>query len=164
MIEINHNSAQKENNDDRREIDSENVYYRDGRYYRDRECRVPFYDRGCEDRGRFENCTDGGCCSKKLEAPVVLAPVVALAGGTTAVGAFPCRTAIQILNNPAVIATYTVVLQSLQKCDEGYVVIETAGGVTAISVIGANNVSPSALTTEGSYITLKWIGETWTQI
>lgn len=150
MVEIINNITPRTSNDDnhdRREREPERRYEPD--------------DRCCEgERERF----DEDDCRKKIKAPVVLAPVVAVTGGTTAVGAFADRVAIQILNNPAVIAAYTIVLQTLPKCEEGYVVIETAGGVTALTVIGANNVSPSALSTEGSYITLKWIGETWTQV
>lgn len=151
MINIHHKSYQKDNNDD----DHDNHNRVNERRKRDED--------ECE-RGERRRERAGECCEKKLKAPVVLAPIVAVAGGTTPVGAFPDRVAIQILNNAAVLATYTIVLQSLPKCEEGYVVIETAEGITLLTVIGANNVSPTALTTAGSYITLKWTGETWTQI
>lgn len=123
-----------------------------------------------EDEGerRRRRDRDDCCCEPEpcgcLRAPVVLAPLVAVAGGTTAIGAFPDRVAIQILNNAAVLATYTIVLQGLGRCEEGFVVVETAEGITALTVIGANNVSSTALTTAGSYIILKWTGCTWTQI
>lgn len=117
--------------------------------------------RDCDDD---RDCFGERHCGPKTKPPVVPAPVVAVAGGTTVIGAFPCTTVIQILNNAAVLATYSLVLQPLQKCDTGFIVVETAFGITLLTVTGANNVSPSALTTAGSYITLKWIGETWTQI
>ncbi|HDL6962241.1 TPA: hypothetical protein PXM28_001483 [Yersinia enterocolitica] len=107
---------------------------------------------------------DGRRCSK-LEAPVVLAPIVAVAAGTTVIGAYPDRVAIQILNNAALLATYTVVLPNLPECETGYVVVETALGITALTVQGpVGNVSPSALTNPGSYIVLKWTGCVWMQI
>jgi hypothetical protein len=123
-----------------------------------------------ERRERHGHCDDdrdefrGHHCCPKAKPPVVQAPVVAVAGGTTVVGAFPERTVIQILNNAALLATYNLVLQPLQKCDTGFIVVETAFGITLLTVTGASNVSPSALTTAGSYIVLKWIGETWVQI
>lgn len=123
-----------------------------------------------ERRERRHDCDDdrddfrGRHCCPKVKPPVVPAPVVAVAGGTTIVGAFPDTTVIQILNNAALLATYSLVLQPLQKCDTGFIVVETAFGITLLTVTGANNVSPSALTTAGSYIVLKWIGETWTQV
>ncbi|OVZ98961.1 hypothetical protein CBW53_02855 [Yersinia frederiksenii] len=120
--------------------------------------------RHCDnDRGRRFDGGEGHCCPK-IKAPVVLAPVVAVAAGTTTIGAFDDRVAIQILNNPAVIATYTLVLQPLQKCDEGYVVIETSGGITLVTVVGASNVSPSSLTTAGSNLVLKWNSSVWVQV
>lgn len=118
--------------------------------------------------GRRDDCDrndrDGRRCFPKAKAPIVLAPVVAVAAGTTTVGAFDDTVVIQILNNVAVIATYTLVIQPLQACDTGYIVIETAGGITAVTVIGASNVSPSALTTPGSSIVLKWNGCVWVQV
>lgn len=153
MIEINHNSYQKDNNDDNHDNHNRELERRLEREHRHR----------CEpEPERFE---EGECgCRKKIEAPVVLSPIIAVTGGNTAIGAFPCRTAIQILNNTALLASYTIVLQSLPKCETGFVVIETESGITSISLIGANNVSTSALTSAGSYIVLKWIGETWTQV
>jgi hypothetical protein len=88
-----------------------------------------------------------------------------VAAGTTVIGAFPDRVAIQILNNAALIATYTVVLQILPECETGYVVIETGLGITALSVQGpVSNVSAGALTTAGSSIVLKWNGFVWVQV
>jgi hypothetical protein len=122
-----------------------------------------------EGRGRGGDCRDdrdgrdGRRCGPKLKAPIVPSPVVAVAGGTTAIGAFEDVVVIQILNNPAVLATYTLVLQPLQACDEGYVVIETAGGITLVTVVGASNVSPSALVSPGSNVVLKWNGCVWVQ-
>lgn len=116
--------------------------------------------------GHCNHCNQSfsDCHCPKVKPPVVPAPVVAVTGGTTIVGAFPETTVIQILNNAALLATYSLVLQPLQKCDTGFIVVETAFGITLLTVTGANNVSPSALTTPGSYIVLKWIGETWTQV
>lgn len=115
-----------------------------------------------DDRRRFN---DEDRCCPKTKAPVVLAPIVAVAAGTTVIGAYPDRVAIQILNNAALLATYTIVLSNLPECETGYVVVETALGITALTVQGpVNNVSPSALTTPGSYIVLKWTGCVWTQI
>lgn len=122
-----------------------------------------------EGRERRNDCDndrdgrDGRRCSPKLKAPIVLSPVIAVAGGTTSIGAFDDVVVIQILNNPAVLATYTLVLQPLQPCDEGYVVIETSGGITLVTVVGASNVSPSALTAPGSNVVLKWNGCVWVQ-
>ncbi|MEX2990347.1 hypothetical protein [Serratia fonticola] len=121
---------------------------------------------GRDRRGDCDNDRDGRDgrhCHPKLKAPIVLSPVVAVAGGTTAIGAFEDVVVIQILNNPAVLATYTLVLQPLQACDEGYVVIETAGGITLVTVVGASNVSPSALSAPGSNVVLKWNGCVWVQ-
>lgn len=130
-----------------------------------------FIDEGRgERRERHGHCDDdrdefrGRHCCPKVKPPVVLAPVVAVAGGTTIIGAFPDTTVVQVLNNAALLATYNLVLQPLQKCETGFIVVETALGITLLTVTGANNVSPSALTTAGSYIILKWIGETWTQV
>lgn len=123
-----------------------------------------------ERRERRHDCDDDrDCfgerhCCPKVKPPVVQAPVVAVAGGTTVIGAFPDTTVIQVLNNAALLATYNLVLQPLQKCDTGFIVVETAEGITLLTVTGASNVSPSALTTAGSYIVLKWNGFTWVQI
>ena len=152
MIKIDHRSYQKDNNDDDHDNGNRTVEIEERRR------------RECEEREERERFGERDCCEKKVKAPVVLAPLVAVTGGSTVIGAYPDRVAIQILNNAAVLATYTIVLQSLPRCEEGYVVIETAEGITLLTVIGANNVSPTALTTAGSYITLKWTGETWTQI
>jgi hypothetical protein len=123
-----------------------------------------------EGRERRNDCDndrdgrDGRRCSK-IEAPVVLAPIVAVAAGTAVIGAYPDRVAIQILNNAALLATYTVVLPSLPECETGYIVVETALGITALTIQGPiGNVSPTALTTPGSYIVLKWTGCIWMQI
>jgi hypothetical protein len=124
-----------------------------------------------EGRERHNDCDDdrdgrrdGRRCSK-IEAPVVLAPIVAVAAGTAVIGAYPDRVAIQILNNAALLATYTVVLPSLPECETGYIVVETALGITALTIQGPiGNVSPTALTTPGSYIVLKWTGCIWMQI
>jgi hypothetical protein len=120
--------------------------------------------RGGDCRDDRDGDRDGRRCFPKTKAPIVLAPVVAVAAGTTTVGAFDDTVVIQVLNNVAVIATYTLVLQPLQSCDTGYIVIETAGGITAVTVIGASNVSPSALTTPGSSVVLKWNGCVWVQV
>lgn len=122
-----------------------------------------------ERRERRRDCDDDRDCDErfcgpKLKPPVVPAPVVAVAGGTTVIGAFPCTTVVQILNNAALLATYSLVLQPLQQCDTGFIVVETAEGITLLTVTGASNVSPSALTTAGSYLVLKWNGFTWVQI
>ncbi|MGL5386655.1 MAG: hypothetical protein ACRDCA_12505 [Serratia sp. (in: enterobacteria)] len=117
-----------------------------------------------DDDRECHNNRNGHRCHPKVKAPVVLAPIVAVAGGTTVIGAFPDRVAIQVLNNAAVLATYTIVLQPLQDCEEGYVVVETALGITSLTVLGASNVSATALTTAGSYLTLKWNGSIWEQI
>lgn len=152
MIEINHYSNQKENNHDEHETDKDYDNHRD-------------HDRHCErDRCHDREPARGEHCRKKTKPPVVLAPVVAVAGGTTLVGAFPGTTVIQILNNAAVLATYTLVLQPLQRGDTGFLVVETAIGITLLIVTGAKNVSSSALTTAGSHITLEWTGDTWAQI
>lgn len=113
-----------------------------------------------DDRDEFR---ERHCCPK-TKAPVVLAPVVAVAAGTTTIGAFDDRVVIQILNNAALLPTYTLVLQPLQQCDTGYIVVETALGITALTVLGASNVSSSALTTAGSYIVLKWEKSVWVQV
>lgn len=121
-----------------------------------------------EGRGRDRDCDDdrrnGRRCFPKLEAPVVLSPVVAVAAGTTSIGAFDNRVVIQVLNNAALLATYNLVLQPLTECDTGYIVVETAFGITALTVIGASNVSPSALSAPGSSIILKWNGFVWVQV
>lgn len=140
-------------------VDRKDHFIEEGRGER-RERRRDCDDR-CDDRERFFD--DGRCCPKD-NPPVVPAPVVAVAGGTTVIGAFPCTTVVQILNNAALLATYSLVLQPLQKCDTGFIVVETAEGITLLTVTGASNVSPSALTTAGSYLILKWNGFTWVQI
>lgn len=140
-------------NHNRNDHNRKDHFIEEGRSERRRDCdRDEFF----EDERRH--------CRPKVKPPVVPAPVVAVTGGVTTIGAFPETTVIQILNNVALLATYSLVLQPLQKCDTGFIVVETANGITLLTVTGANNVSPSALTTAGSYIILKWIGETWTQI
>jgi hypothetical protein len=119
----------------------------------------------CDDHRECRNDRDGRHCGPKNKAPVVLAPIVAVAAGTTVIGAYPDRVAIQVLNNAALLPTYTIVLSNLPECESGYVVVETALGITALIVQGpVSNVSPSALTTPGSHIVLKWTGCIWMQI
>lgn len=152
MIQINHNSRQSDNNPDNsphnnvREVEIE----RRRRRERDECCECDDDD---EDEGR-----------RRLRTPLVLAPVVAVTGGTTTVSAARNRVVIQILNNVALLAEYTIVLQPLGRCDQGFIVVETANGITNLNVLGASNVSSSALTTAGSYIILRWSGCVWVQV
>lgn len=152
MIQINHNSRQSDNNPDNsphnnvREVEIE----RRRRRERDECCECDDDD---EDEGR-----------RRLRTPLVLAPVVAVTGGTTTVSAARNRVVIQILNNVALLAEYTIVLQPLDRCSQGFIVVETANGITNLNVLGASNVSSSALTTAGSYIILRWSGCVWVQV
>lgn len=153
MIQINHNSRQSDNNPDNsphnnvREVEIERRRRRD----EDECCECDDDD---EDEGR----------RRRLRTPVVQAPVVAVTGGTTTIGAFRGRVVVQVLNNVALLAEYTIVLQPLGRCDQGFVIVETANGITNLNVLGASNVSSSALTTAGSYIILRWSGCVWVQV
>lgn len=192
-IVINHDSTQRDNNDDFSPHNIDEKGYRNGhssygsnpngggvrgdydeRYNNDNVVdnhnrndhnrKDHFIEEAQDGKGPCDNDRHNGRHCSKIEAPIVLAPVVAVTAGTTTIGAFDDRVVIQILNNVALIATYTLVLQPLQKCDTGYIVVETANGITSLIVVGASNVSSSVLTTAGSSIVLTWNGSVWVQV
>lgn len=119
-------------------------------------------DRDCEPRRR--DCDKRRDCDderEEFEEPLILAPVIPVAAGALLITAKSDATTIQVLNNPALVATFTISIAPLGRKDVGNLVITDLGGIIAVNWSGTSGVSSGALASPASSLSLTWNGYAW---
>ncbi|WP_050862068.1 hypothetical protein [Enterobacter kobei] len=96
-----------------------------------------------------------------LFSPGVYPAVVAVAAGSTTIIGLDKTVIVQNLVNPAAIATYTLVLPAMSATAQGFIVVSTLGGITALTVTGGAAIPANALATANSSLVLRFNGTAW---